>query len=464
MASARILIDCTPVSATTPMTGIPRVLFEYIKWGYRFGFANNTVVLPVYVNADGIFDARVNLPGWVSVAPGADPITQEGADFRRRKRRPLEALATSVGRPLAQIVEAPLARIGLDGGVTRLKSAYRRWLRAADAKLVSTYGVEIGPGDVLFMPAYWHDQSPDVYRRAQARGAQIVPLVHDILPITRPEDYHAPWRDEFRAFVSQTLSFSDHVMCVSLATLADVTTFMREEGLDLPSCSVRRHGMDRFQDNSDTSIDQRLRSVLKGTDFNVLTVGSIEPKKNHALLLQACERLWSAGQRFNLIVIGGKGWLSDPVTTALRRHPQRGCRLFWFDRASDLDLACAYQACGLVVLPSKAEGFGLPLLEALAHKRPVLASDIPPFKEVGRAFVDYFDSNSAGSLETALGSLLADPARLAELADRAGRFTWPNWEAVVSESMQLLVSLSGKSTTAPVTEELHHSGHVAFSR
>ena len=47
MAIPRILIDCTPISEATPMTGIPRVLFEYIRWGYRFGFANNIAVLPV---------------------------------------------------------------------------------------------------------------------------------------------------------------------------------------------------------------------------------------------------------------------------------------------------------------------------------------------------------------------------------------------------------------------------------
>jgi glycosyltransferase involved in cell wall biosynthesis len=296
------------------------------------------------------------------------------------------------------------------------------------------------------------------------QGARIVPLVHDILPITRPEDYHAPWRDEFRAYVRQTLSFSDYVICVSAATRADIIAFMREESLDLPSCTVRHHGMDRLQNDKDALVDRTLRKVMEVAGCAVLTVGSIEPKKNHVLLLQACERLWSAGHRFNLIVVGAKGWLSDETTTMLRRHPQGGRRLFWFDHASELDLAHAYQTCRLVVLPSKAEGFGLPLLEALAYKRPVLASDIPPFKEVGGAFVDYFDPNSTDSLEKALGSLVADPGRLAELSDRAGRFTWPNWEAAVSESMQLLVSLSGKSTTTPVTEESRHSGPVALSR
>src|SRR4029079_3304907 len=130
MATPRILIDCTPVSVATPMTGIPRVLVEYIRWGYRFGFANNIAVLPVYVNASGIFDARINLPEWMSVAPdgnghgeGADSIRPEGAAARRPKRRPLELLVNSVARPIARVVETPLSRLGLGGGIAQLKSA-----------------------------------------------------------------------------------------------------------------------------------------------------------------------------------------------------------------------------------------------------------------------------------------------------------------------------------------------------
>jgi hypothetical protein len=159
MSDPRILIDGTPVSATTPMTGIPRVLFEYIKWGYRFGFSNNVAVLPVYVNDSGIFDARVNLPEWMSHAPtGHDEavpsVRVEGALTKKHKRRAFEVLVNSVGRPLARVVEAPLWRIGLGAALPSLKFAYNRWQRAANERLVSKFGVEIGPGDVLFMPAY----------------------------------------------------------------------------------------------------------------------------------------------------------------------------------------------------------------------------------------------------------------------------------------------------------------------
>ena len=464
MAIRRILIDCTPISMTTPMTGIPRVVFNYIKWGYQFGFADKIAVVPVHVSSNGIFDARVILPDWMAEAPGS---SQLGAGVRPRegerssmlaaqKRRALEALVTSIGRPLSQTVEPPLSRFGLAGGIERTKLLYRRWQRLSNERLVNRYSLEICPGDLLFMPAYWHDQHPDIYRRAQMKGALIVPLVHDILPITRPNDYHSPWRDEFRAYVREILSFSNHVVCVSEATLKDVDTFMRSEGLSMPASSVRRHGVDRLQPAVQTTValgvNQRLSAAMAAPNCNVLVVGSIEPKKNYMLLLGACERLWRNGHPFNLIVIGRKAWLSDTITDAFRRHPRLGRRLFWFDRATDADLDHAYRNCQLVLTPSKAEGFGLPLLEALAHRLPVLASDIPPFKEVGGTSIDYFDPGSVDSLENALGALLTNTLRMADLAGRASRFTWPTWEEAVFQSMNLLVSVGQKPPVINVTQ------------
>jgi glycosyltransferase involved in cell wall biosynthesis len=175
----------------------------------------------------------------------------------------------------------------------------------------------------------------------------------------------------------------------------------------------------------------------------ILSVGSIEGRKNHGALLDACELLWSRGLRFELRLIG----LAHPQTgrAALQRLRalQAASRPLRYDgAASDLQVQAAYRACAFTVYPSLMEGFGLPVLESLACGKPCICSAHGPLGESARGGGLALDRVDAPSLAAAIERLLTDPECLEVLADaaRARRFkSWPVYADELVAWMRTLV-------------------------
>ena len=120
-------------------------------------------------------------------------------------------------------------------------------------------------------------------------------------------------------------------------------------------------------------------------------VGTIEPRKGHMQVLDAFDQLWSQGMDINLIIAGAEGWRHlrqdmrrtiPQIVARLRSHRERGRRLFWVNGPSDEYLEKIYATSSCLIAASEGEGFGLPLIEAARHKLPIIARDIPVFREV----------------------------------------------------------------------------------
>ena len=131
-------------------------------------------------------------------------------------------------------------------------------------------------------------------------------------------------------------------------------------------------------------------------------VGTLEPRKGHEQVLDAFELLWRMGEEIQLLIVGKPGWHTDALAHRLRTHPQRGKGLHWIEDASDEYLERLYQAAQCLIAASHAEGFGLPLIEAARHGLPILARDIPVFREVAGSHASYFDGGEAIDLAQAL--------------------------------------------------------------
>jgi glycosyltransferase involved in cell wall biosynthesis len=434
----RILIDCASISDLTPVTGIPRVVYNYIKGGYRFGRANGISVLPVYIQSQQILDARPNLPEWTHDAPLFGRTAAELAGIEPRQGReaskPFEAQQRHLkryGAPIFNLIARPAAALVGDSLITQLRTRYGKWRQAETFKRMKMATLTVRPGDIVFMPAYWHDEYPSSYRAAQRAGAVIVPLLHDVLPITIPEHYNEGWREEFRENVLSTFSFCDHAMCISTSTQNEIRKIALESNVIMPPSSIHYHGFDFSHDDSeinDKNINSDFKTFFSNCSFSIVCVGSIEPKKNHKFLLDACKILWDTGNDFNLAIIGRPGWKSDDTIRGIEQHMKIEPRIKWFRSATDAELNYAYQHANICVLPSMAEGFGLPLIEALTRKLPVLASDIPPFREISGTSAEFFDHSSQDSLCDALTRLINDPGAYADLAARAKGFQWRSWE------------------------------------
>ena len=164
-------------------------------------------------------------------------------------------------------------------------------------------------------------------------------------------------------------------------------------------------------------------------------VGTIEPRKGHLQTIAAFELLWAKGVDVNLVIVGHEGWKLVPdiqrrtiprIVSTLRQHPERGERLFWLDGISDEYLEAIYEASSCLIAASEGEGFGLPLIEAAQHGLPVLARDIPVFREVAGEHATYFSGLDAADLAEAVQGWLEDAQR--ERIPDPTSITWHTWQ------------------------------------
>ena len=122
-------------------------------------------------------------------------------------------------------------------------------------------------------------------------------------------------------------------------------------------------------------------------------MGTIEPRKSHALALAAMERLWESGSDLSLCIAGKEGWMVSELMVKLRAHPMNGKKLFLMEKVTDTEVARLYShASGLLFL-SKGEGFGLPLVEAANYGIPIVCSDIEVFNEIAGQYATYIQSD-----------------------------------------------------------------------
>lgn len=133
-----------------------------------------------------------------------------------------------------------------------------------------------------------------------------------------------------------------------------------------------------------------------------LMVGTIEPRKGHKQVLLAIEELWAWGFDVNLVIVGGQGWNVETLAKRILGHQKLGNRLFWLEGINDEYLEKIYAASTCLIAASLNEGFGLPLIEAAKHKIPIIARDIPVFKEVAGEYAYYFSGHEPSDLADAL--------------------------------------------------------------
>ena len=266
--------------------------------------------------------------------------------------------------------------------------------------------VDIQPGDI-FLGLDWTPNvlphTRDWIARAKRRQAKIYFVIFDLLPVLRPDFFPKGMDIPVREWLQCVIQSADGVLCISRSVAEDLRGwltscgFVRREplrvgffhqGADLRSARASLGLPDQFT---------QLRSWLEQTP-TFLMVGTVEPRKGHRLALGAMELLWTAGTPVNLLVVGKPGWNEDLNFWLRAAETQHSDRLKWFESASDELLDELYQRSRALLAASEAEGFGLPLVEAASHNLPVIARDIPVFREVGADYPSYFGCNDPTTL------------------------------------------------------------------
>ncbi len=188
----------------------------------------------------------------------------------------------------------------------------------------------------------------------------------------------------------------------------------------------------------------------------VLTVGDLQPRKNHLGLLRAFEDVIRSHPHLphSLVFVGKETWYSKELHRAVNRSAIAG-RVHFTGFVEDADLVQFYAACDLFVFPSFYEGFGLPILEAMACGRAVACSNATAMPEVADAAAILFDPSSNAEMTRAISDVLLDPALRARL-ERLGahRATLFSWEQAAKRTLDVYYEVAGAGRSAHVTPSL----------
>ncbi len=248
----------------------------------------------------------------------------------------------------------------------------------------------------------------------RAQGVSINVMVYDLLPLQHPDWFPRRSARRFEYWMDVVARQADRCICISHAVAADVHTAMSHLSPGRrPEILVIPLGADIGSSVPSTGLMQHVEEIRAwvARHRTVLCVGTVEPRKGHDLVLAAASLIWrqDPASDFGLVIVGRPGWKTQALQQQLRTHPEHGRRLLWLDNASDQQLSELYSGSLGLLAASRAEGFGLPLLEALAHGLPALARDLPVFHEIGGTNIDYFDDDAPSALADRLLAWLSAP-------------------------------------------------------
>ncbi len=397
--------------------------------------------------------------------------TLVGDEAARLARAPAGSLAA----PRAPRVRPWLDALddGLPPSVMRVARALVRPVRAAQYRLrderlrllaerryreVTIRRYESG-AVLLEADAVWNQVGVDRerwYRRLRADGVRVVPFVHDLLPIEHPDWFVPSLVSVFTATLRTQVAAADLVLTNSESTADAVRRLAASLGRrDLRVVDVPL-GADEPTAVTDVSSSTGPpgRSGAGGSTAagarRVLVVGTIEPRKNHRVLLEAWDRLGAQGRPdgAELVVVGRPGWRADDVVAALRARSTDGVR--WLSDADDDRLAECFREADLVAVPSLTEGYGLPVVEALRAGVPVVSSRggaLAAFGARAPGAVELVDPGDVGAWADALRRHLSDPAHHARAREAVRGVEVPSWSDTADLIAAALAALGGVAHT-----------------
>jgi glycosyltransferase involved in cell wall biosynthesis len=279
--------------------------------------------------------------------------------------------------------------------------------------------IETDSDDIyVIVDIFWYflDEYQTILESVRCHGTKIAVVVHDIFPVKFPALYPGEVPPSFKKGLLAFLARSNYCLSISKSGQSDIYEYLYS--INFPNILTLRFdaltlGVTlQAKDGSDV---RQFVSDLFASDRVFLSVGTLEPRKGYGISLDACELAWSRGVDFSYVIIGRYGWRSQALRDRIYSHPENGKRLFWIQDANDKELEFAYSRCRSLIQSSIAEGFGLPLIEASLLGAPIIASDLPVFREIGGSELTYFPVGSPAGLFQALSECLGAPRRPAKI-------------------------------------------------
>jgi glycosyltransferase involved in cell wall biosynthesis len=263
--------------------------------------------------------------------------------------------------------------------------------------------------------------SPGLGAWLAAKHWRPVYLVHDLIPISHPEFCRPGESRKHRQRMRLVLDSAKGVIANSAATRDALANFARQAERTTPPCEVAWLGVEEQVPVNRVPPPKRPYFV---------TIGTIEGRKNHLMLLHLWERLVSqmGSAAPQLVLIGQRGWEADEVFALLDRSRRLRGHVSELGRCDDVTMHAWLDGARALLMPSFIEGFGIPVIEALQRGVPVIASDLDVFREIAGDIPHYLDPLDGPGWEAAVNSYSGEcPDRARQLAAMPG-FEAPSWK------------------------------------
>ncbi|GAB6078980.1 glycosyltransferase [Hydrogenobaculum acidophilum] len=243
-------------------------------------------------------------------------------------------------------------------------------------------------------PTVYEAGNQGIYKYMRSKNVKIIFLVYDILPILRPDCFPEGAYETHSNWVKSIVSYADKLICISESVKYELKEYLEKINLlreDLQITHIHL-GSDISSAKHSAGLNQEDLEILNIISQRpyFLMVSTVEPRKGHRQVLKAFERLWAKGYNFNLVFVGKKGWMMDDFMDYVEKHPEKNKRFFYLGHVSDDLLENLYKNAAATIIASEGEGFGLSIIESAYYKTPIIARDIPVFREVAQDGAYYF--------------------------------------------------------------------------
>jgi glycosyltransferase involved in cell wall biosynthesis len=288
---------------------------------------------------------------------------------------------------------------------------------------------------LLSLGAIWKPTYVASLEKLASQGVTVIVLIHDMIPVTHPGFLPTEELDRFKTYLERMLKSDVLLTTTSRSSQKEITRYCRET-LGLPRDVAVTPLASSASTDCGAASAKILDASLQGSRF-VLMAGSFEPRKNQKFLIE----LWSSvaprlGDPPALVFAGGLANAS--YLKELQREARDLKRVFFFFNVDDEELAWLYENCLFTVFPSEAEGWGLPITEALDRGKYCLASDNTPLREADERLVFHAALQDRRAWMDELYTLLSDPHALEKRTKRVREMHRTHTWADVTRAMMAL--------------------------
>ncbi len=305
--------------------------------------------------------------------------------------------------------------------------------------------IETQPGDIFLGIDLQADivQAQKQYLSAiKLSGTKVYFVVYDLLPIQFPNAFPSAAEFNHRQWLLEISKF-DGIICISKAVADDYRDWAKVNIPNLPKqfdVAWFHLGADIENSVPTKGLPSNAPEVIAkiSAEPSFVMIGTLEPRKGYGQTLPAFEQLWAKGAQVNLVIIGKKGWMVDELVSHIEKHPELNKRLFWLDSISDEYLDQIYSASTCLIAASDGEGFGLPLIEAARRHVPIIARDIPVFREVAKEYAFYYSASKPDEMAQAIEAWLDLFSKGQH--PRSDQMPWLTWKESAQSVLKTLLN------------------------